>query len=51
MKTNKKYYESADNFFKELGKDPEVSFYCERNEAKPKIEKWLGCEAMRQKGH
>ena len=37
MKTNKKYHESADSFFKELIKDPEVRFYYEQNKAKSKI--------------
>jgi ribosome-binding protein aMBF1 (putative translation factor) len=37
LKTNKKHHESAEPFFKELIKDPEVRFYYEQNKAKVKI--------------
>jgi ribosome-binding protein aMBF1 (putative translation factor) len=37
LKTNKKFHESAEPFFKELIKDPEIRFYYEQNKAKAKI--------------
>lgn len=37
MKINKKFYESADPFFKKLMKDPEIRFHYEETKAKGKI--------------
>jgi ribosome-binding protein aMBF1 (putative translation factor) len=37
MKINKKYYKSADPFFKKLMNDPEVRFHYEENKAKSKL--------------
>jgi len=37
MKINKKYYKSADPFFKKLMKDPEVRFHYEQEKAKTKL--------------
>ena len=37
MKINKKYYKSADPFFRKLLKDPEVRFHYEQSRAKSRI--------------